>query len=153
MNVRVDSRSLVSWVTMLSYSVVLRPSLELPLTDWLTDWPVLEGCHKSSGEDSRGDTDWGIVVGRGGGEEAEPQVEADDDDSCPQWRHAAAPVNYRLSVLSLLQPAEDDNQCIFVCYVYWQWVTVVLPPPTSLSPLTSIFQLKWFFRSKSFMWI
>ena len=38
LKVQGDSRSLVSWVTMLSYSVVLRPSLELPLTDWLTDW-------------------------------------------------------------------------------------------------------------------
>ena len=81
-----------------------------------SDWPVLEGSHQSRGQDSSGHTEERIVVGRAGGEEAQHQVEADDDDSRPQWRHAAAPVNYLLSVLSLLQQAEDDNQCIFV---YW----------------------------------
>ena len=93
-----------------------------------SDWPVLEGSHQSRGQDSSGHTEERIVVGRAGGEEAQHQVEADDDDSRPQWRHAADQLNFCLICYLLpLHNGEDDNICTYI----------VMP-----MPLISIFSLK-----------
>lgn len=113
-------------------------------SDWLTDWPVLKGRHQSRGQEGRDDTDERIIVGRTGGEDGEAKVEAGEEDSGPQWRHAAAHTYLSphtvFYLLSLLHQYEDDNS-IYVNIVNILTVLIPLTPhtPSHISQRKNIF--------------